>query len=272
VAREKGALVEGLRQWGTAVLNADDARVLAMRERLPETCGAVLFGTTGVAQVRGVILSRDDGSRLEVKAAGTSAESPPRDLVVDLPFPGRHNALDALAALACAHALGRDIADVGPRLASAKLPGRRLERVRIGPCEVLDDAYNANPASVAASLEVLAATPAPRVFVFGGMRELGAEREALHQEVGRLAAKAGLAMFWAIGPDAAISLDAACVSGLAPGAAFRADDAEAAADAIVPSLEKSGGCVLVKGSRAAKLERFIDRLRARLEPAQTRIP
>src|SRR5207248_2741354 len=121
VAEEKGALVAALRDFGTAVLNADDGRVAAMRARIPRTCGAVLYGTSGAAQVRGVILP--DGARTRVEAQIASGPA----VVFDLPFPGRHNAMNALAALAAAHAIGRDAAALAPRLATARLPGRRLE-------------------------------------------------------------------------------------------------------------------------------------------------
>jgi UDP-N-acetylmuramoyl-tripeptide--D-alanyl-D-alanine ligase len=261
VAEEKGALVAALRDFGTAVLNADDARVIAMRARLPRTCGALLYGTSGAAQVRGVLLAEAGATRLEVSFAGGGPQA------VGLPFPGRHNAMNALAALAAAQAIGRDATVLAARLATARLPGRRLEPFRIGPVEVIDDAYNANPASTAAALEVLAGLGGRRIFVFGGMRELGAEREALHREIGALAARAELAVFCAIGDDAAIALDAARAAGMPADRLFASADPESAADALLPSLG-DGGTVLVKGSRAAKLERLIERLRARLAGAQ----
>lgn len=262
VAEEKGALVAALREFGTAALNADDARVAAMRARLPKSCGAILYGTSGAAQVRGVILPEGPRTRLEVRIAGGDA------FAVDLPFPGRHNAMNALSALAAAHAIGRDAAALAPRLATARLPGRRLESIRVGPVDLLDDAYNANPSSTAAALEVLSGLPGRRIFVFGGMRELGAEREALHRQVGTLAARAGLAIFAAVGEDAAIALEAARAAGFAEAGLFASADPESAADRLLPALGE-GGTVLVKGSRAAKLERFIERLRSRFAPAET---
>jgi UDP-N-acetylmuramoyl-tripeptide--D-alanyl-D-alanine ligase len=257
VAREKGALVEGLRDFGTAVLNADDPRVAAMRARLPARCGAVLYGTSGAAQVRGVILPEGARARLEVRIAGAG------ETAVTLPFPGRHNAMNALAAIAAVHALGRDAIALAARLEAARLPGRRLEALRLGPVEIIDDAYNANPASTAAALEVLASFPGRRIFVFGGMRELGAERERLHREIGALAARAGLAVFCGVGEDAAIAVSAARAAGLAADRTLACPTPEAAAEALAPALAE-GGTVLVKGSRAAALERFIARLGALL--------
>lgn len=258
VAREKGALVAGLRPFGTAVLNGDDPHVLGMRARVPPGCGVLLFGTTGAARVRGVIT----GPRLEVAVPGVAP------IAVRLPFPGRHNAVDALAALAAVAALGLPLAEAAPRLERARLPERRLEPLQVGPVTVLDDAYNANPASTAAALDVLRELPGRRVFVFGGMRELGAARDPEHRRVGALAARADLAIFCGVGDDAALALEAARAEGMPAERLLHAEDPERAADALHPALEE-GDRVLVKGSRAARLERFIDRLRARFSSPPT---
>jgi UDP-N-acetylmuramoyl-tripeptide--D-alanyl-D-alanine ligase len=258
VAREKGALVEALREGGVAVLNADDPLVSGMRARVPAGRGAVLFGTGEEARVRGAIAVEPWGTRLEVSIAG----GPP--IALRLRFPGRHNAMNALAALATVHALGRPVEEAALRLERARLPGRRLEALRVGPIEVLDDAYNANPASTAAALEVLAASSARRIFVFGGMRELGAEEKARHREIGALAARAGIALFLAVGDEAAIALDGAREAGLPAERTVRAEEPGAAADLLLPAL-LPGDLVLVKGSRAARLERFIERLRTLLD-------
>jgi UDP-N-acetylmuramoyl-tripeptide--D-alanyl-D-alanine ligase len=238
VAREKGALVERVRDRGTVVLNGDDARVRAMAARVPAGRNVMFFG-------------EGPGPYTEALEA------------VKLPFAGRHNRLNALAAIAAASALGIAPREAAPRLERATLPGRRLEPLELpGDVVILDDAYNANPASTAAALEVLEAAPARRrIFVFGGMRELGAESARHHRGVGERAKKAGVELIAAVGADAAIAAEAAIEAGLPAAAALRFETPELAAEALAPALTP-GDRVLVKGSRAAELERFIARIRA----------
>jgi UDP-N-acetylmuramoyl-tripeptide--D-alanyl-D-alanine ligase len=115
---------------------------------------------------------------------------------------------------------------------------------------VIDDAYNANPASVGAALEVLAATPGPRVFVFGGMRELGDESEALHAEVGRAAGFCDAGVF--VGAEAGAAAPEAQRAGMKQ--VLRCAEVDEAALFLREYL-KPGDGVLLKGARAAALER-----------------
>jgi UDP-N-acetylmuramoyl-tripeptide--D-alanyl-D-alanine ligase len=240
VAREKGALVERVREGGAAVLNADDARVRDMAARVPLGRRICWFGEAGEDALLGGVA---------------------------LPFEGRHVRLDALAALTAAQALGLEPRAIARRLETAKLPGRRLERRALaGGIALLDDAYNANPASTAAALEVLAGAPGRRVFVFGGMRELGPTSAEHHRAIGARAAKAGVALLAAVGDDASLAADGAVEAGLPRDQALRFEAPEAAADALAGRLS-AGDVVLVKGSRGAELERFIERLAMLRPPA-----
>src|SRR5262249_60160459 len=110
-----------------------------------------------------------------------------------LPVPGRHNVGNALAAAALSSLAGASPADVRDALAAFQAPSMRMQVERLaGGVTVINDAYNANPASMAAALQTLAASPAARrLAVLGEMRELGDEAEAAHETLGRTAAAAG---------------------------------------------------------------------------------
>ena len=149
-------------------------------------------------------------------------------LWVELPAPGRHNALNALAALAVAQRLGMSLEQAGEALAGFEGAEMRLQAVAAGTVTILNDAYNANPASVAAAASVLAEQPAGRrVFVAGDMLELGEGSRQLHRETGRQIVRRGVD--YVIGVGALGSL-------IAEGAA----QAGAPADQIASVEEASG--------------------------------
>ncbi len=175
------------------------------------------------------------------------------EAVVDLPGTGRALALNALGALAMASALGVEVDLAAERMARARLEPGRLTRHDLGGWMLLDDAYNASPASVAEALEVLARSPAPHAVVLGAMLELGTASAAHHAAVGRACADRGLAPVWAVGA-AAEPLAAAC-----PGAVHLPD--VAAAIARADALPRNG-TLLVKGSRGIGLEALVAHLRA----------
>lgn len=184
-----------------------------------------------------------------------------RSLTLPLPLPGLHNAANLAGALAAACLLtGRHPADSEAPLAEALrglvLPGGRLRRVAAGGRSIVDDAYNANPSSVAASLQLLAAEPGLRVAVLGDMMELGAEEEGQHRSVGNLAAKSA---DWVV----AVGRRASWIAEGAPGAGrvmhvATNDEAAAWLAAEVPA----GATVWVKGSRSMRMEEIVGRLEA----------
>lgn len=177
------------------------------------------------------------------------------DAAVAVPLPGTGRALatNALGALAMATALGVDAERAAERMAHARLEAGRLTRHRLDGWTLLDDAYNASPASVAEALEVLARSPAPHAVVLGAMLELGPESARHHAEVGRACAERGLAPVWTVGA-AAEPLATAC-----PGALHLPDVAAAIAHA--DALPRRG-TLLVKGSRGIGLEALVAHLRA----------
>jgi len=256
VSRAKGELFTGLALDGVAVANADDPLV-AERARWAGR-RTLWFGQAEQADVRlvGVRWHDHRGLGLDVSVEG-------RPLLVTLPVVGLHNAYNACAALAAALALGLPVEPAVAALRTARPPGRRL---RLSPmaatgASLLDDCYNANPASSVAALQTLAALVAPehRLAVLGDLRELGDYEAAGHREVGVAAAEAGLRLLVAFGPASRHTAAAALEAGLPAERIICTDDPAEAAARVRERLSK-GDLVLVKASRGTRLERVSDLL------------
>jgi UDP-N-acetylmuramoyl-tripeptide--D-alanyl-D-alanine ligase len=241
IARAKGELVRGLAPGGTAVLNADDPRVVAMRSL---TDGPVLtFGRAAHADVRvlDLVLDRLGRPSFTLRTAGVSAR-------VALPLVGAHQALNASAAAAAALAAGLPLDVAAAALATASLSGWRLElRHLAGGATLLNDSYNANPDSTRAALDALAAIEGGRrIAVLGEMRELGADSGAEHRSVGEYAASRADVV-------AAVGEAAQPIADGAGKQAVTLADNDAAIDWLRAHLAP-GQVVLVKASRAARLD------------------
>ena len=174
----------------------------------------------------------------------------------------------ALAAAAAAHAAGAALGDIRDGLEAFRaLPGRLRELPGPGGAVILDDAYNANPASLKAALDVLSRRAAPRIAVLGAMAELGARSEALHFDAGAYARQAGVARLFCFGPADQAGL-AGYMRGFGDGAK-RVGKLGALLSQLQPLLaENDGASVLVKGSRAAAMERVVEALASETAPAQ----
>ncbi|MFZ0141662.1 MAG: UDP-N-acetylmuramoyl-tripeptide--D-alanyl-D-alanine ligase [Aeromicrobium sp.] len=246
-AQAKGEIVEALPADGTAVLNADDARVAAMASR---TSARILtFGATGDVVLGDVRL--DDGGEpfFTLSHAGVTVD-------VHVPQIGAHHAPNAAAAATTALALGLDLQVVADRLdhAVARSPMRMARHERDDGLVVIDDAYNANPESMAAALHALAGVGRDRmVAVLGEMLELGDGSHAAHVEVGRLAAELGVDRVVAVGAGAA---------GIAEGAAERGTAVADVNEAVrlLSAWLTPADVVLVKASRGVRLERVTEAL------------
>lgn len=249
VAREKAALVEALPPDGLAVLNADDPRVAAMAH----CCrGRVItVGLEAGADLRAEdVAATEEGLRFRVGG-----------VAFGLPVLGRHQGRAALVALAVAREMGLEDEDVAAALARFRAPPMRLAVLRAGDVVVVDDAYNANPASMRAALDLLALWPDRRkVFFAGTMLELGPASREAHQALGRDAVRAGVERLVAVGAEADATIRGAREAGLREEAAATFEDADAAAAEAVGIVE-DGDVVLVKGSRAAHMEKVVDALR-----------
>jgi UDP-N-acetylmuramoyl-tripeptide--D-alanyl-D-alanine ligase len=240
VAQAKGELVEALPVDGTAVLFAGDPRVAAMERR---TRARVLpFGDGGEVTAEGVTLDDELRPRFTLRTPWGSAPD------VRLATRGLHQVDNALAAAAAALAcdLGLDVVDVAEGLGTAELSPWRMDLATApGGARILNDAYNANPASTGAALRSLAALPAERRHaVLGVMAELGEDEAREHALIGSLAAELGIRVL-AVGTDA-----------------YGVEEVVDGIDAAVVALGPlgAGDAVLVKGSRIAGLETLAERL------------
>lgn len=237
VAQTKGELIAFLPDDGVAVLNADDPNVLAMRTR---TSARVLtYGTSGGVDVTASDVVLDDQLR-----ASFTLHTPWGSVPVALGARGEHQVPNALAAAAAGGGVGVDVAAIAAGLAGAALSGLRMELVTLASgVTVINDAYNANPTSMAAALRSLATLDARRrVAVLGTMAELGVDAPAAHREIALLATELGI--------------DVIAVAEAAYGAdVVHVPDVDAAA-AELASLG-ADDAVLVKGSRVAALERVV---------------
>ncbi|MEM9058623.1 MAG: cyanophycin synthetase, partial [Pseudomonadota bacterium] len=168
---------------------------------------------------------------------------------VRLPLGGRHNVSNAAGAAAAALAAGATLDDVVAGLAALRaVPGRLAVSETAGGARVVDDSYNANPASLHSAMAFVAAASGPAWLVLGDMQELGDGGREAHAEVGERARQLGLARVYAVGP-----LSRAAVEAFGDGAAWFATT-----DALIAALRVDlapGVTVLVKGSRAARLGR-----------------
>jgi UDP-N-acetylmuramoyl-tripeptide--D-alanyl-D-alanine ligase len=250
VARAKAEIFEGVRPGGIAVLPAWDERLVNLGRSL--SCVVKWVGTQAGSFARLVEVS---SQHVSVEIQGTCVE-------INVPLVGLHHARNAALALACAVAAGADPARAAAGIAQAEVPGGRSRLVRDIPgLLVLDDSYNANPASTSAALAALALLPgARRVALLGEMRELGANSAEAHYEMGAEAARHGVQLLLSFGNEAQSYADGARSAGLL---ARNLGEQFEPALALLLSVLRSGDALLIKGSRGARMERFLDALRAR---------
>jgi len=243
VARAKGEIFAGLGEDGVAVINADDAYA-ALWRKLAAPHRIMDFSLDGEATVSSCWDVTEFGTKVELIVPGA-------EITVRLQVPGAHNVRNALAATAAALAAGATLAQVKAGLeAFGGVSGRLQRKTSARGVTVIDDTYNANPASMRAALQVLAQQKGQRLFVMGDMGELGDDAARFHAEIGAAAAQAGIQRLYALGP-----LSAQAAQAFGPGGQHFAciEDLYEALDRVLAS----GVTVLVKGSRFMKMERVV---------------
>ena len=248
VAREKGSIFSGLAADGVAVVNADDAYAGLWR-RMAGAHAVRSFGVDQPADVSGVLRQHGLETLLTLQAAEGGAE-------LRLPVPGRHNARNAIAAAAACLAAGIPLAAIVTGLEGfAGVKGRLQQRPGIAGSVVLDDTYNANPDSVRAGIDVLAATIGHKVLVLGDMGEIGEASGQYHDEIGGYAKSQGVDRLFALG-----EASQQAVRNFGEGARHFCN-----VDKLIAAVNKELGpetTVLVKGSRFMKMERVADAIAA----------
>lgn len=256
LAAAKAELLEALPDQGVAILNADDgyAPVLARFCR----AAVLTFGLSERADFRATDVHLDEEARPTFVL-----RTPTEECEIALRVSGAHSVTNALAAAAAAVAAGASLAGVQRGLALVEPESMRLQTYEIGEVKIINDCYNANPASVIAALATLRDTRAPgrRVAVLGDMAELGEHTREAHLRVGEAAAAMGVDLLIGVGVLARDILDGAVEAGMSGGDCQWFSDVNEAGEALA-ALARPGDLVLLKGSRVMGLERLVDRLKA----------
>ncbi len=263
IAAGKAQLVEGMKAGGTAVLNADDERVLAMRAKAGHAGRVITYGVSEGADVRAL-----DVKTVGVGASRFTLKTPDGEALVTLPMHGRHNVSNALAAAAAAVSFGVGVREIAEALATAAPSEMRGEVLRFREgFTVVDDSYNSNPRSLLSMAEAVAQGGEGverRVVVAGEMLELGDEGAALHREAGREIAGFGVDVLWGVRGLAGEIVEGARRAGMSYSATRFFESSEEAAEALAEFV-RPGDLVLVKGSRGVHTERVVEALKERYE-------
>jgi UDP-N-acetylmuramoyl-tripeptide--D-alanyl-D-alanine ligase len=258
VAAAKGELFSGLPQGGVAIINADDQYASSWRS-LAAGRRVVTFGLDLSADfsAREIVSSVEQQPRIDFDLV-----SPSGSVRARLDLAGMHNLRNALGAAAAAHAAGATLDDIAAGLMAVRPVKGRLEfRPAVNGAVLVDDSYNANPGSLKAGLDAFRAFTGTRWLVLGDMMELGSTADELHAEIGRYARESGVERLLAVGPRSKRAADA-----FGPGGAWFEN-----VDDLIAEARRSLGpdvAVLVKGSRANRLERVTSALAPELSEAQ----
>jgi UDP-N-acetylmuramoyl-tripeptide--D-alanyl-D-alanine ligase len=257
IAREKGDLYAALDPNGIAIANLDDALAAEQAKRFEGR--SISYSCEGArADVR--------AGAAQFVAGGAFAfelETPEGRASAKVAGLGATTVTNAAAAAAAGIAANVGLAAIIRGLEAYRPPAGRMASYPIGDgATVIDDSYNANPISMRASLEAVAALAGPEggIAVLGDMGELGETREAAHRDTGRWVAELGIGCLIAVGERAPLVVEGALDAGMDPHHARVASDVEDASRQVRESLA-GPDWVLVKGSRAMKLERVVDALR-----------
>ena len=248
IAREKGSIFTGLAAAGVAVFNADDAQSAVWQAQVDAAGQRPLrFAVNRPAEVRGTLTQQGLDFLLALQTPAGEAQ-------LVLPVPGRHNAVNALAATAACLAAGIALPQVVAGLQSFRgVKGRLQRRQGQQGAQILDDTYNANPDSVRAGIDVLASTIGKKILVLGDMGEIGEGSHQCHDEIGGYAKSQGVDRLYALG-----EASAQAVRNFGEGGRHFCN-----IDKLIAAVQKelaADTTVLVKGSRFMRMERVADAL------------
>ncbi|WP_263353765.1 UDP-N-acetylmuramoyl-tripeptide--D-alanyl-D-alanine ligase [Acidicapsa acidisoli] len=252
IARAKYELVEALPASGVAFLNCSDPYVGQFGR---DFAGKVVyFGAGPCADPQIAAIREEDRLQIDVLSEGANA-------TLNLPMLGRHNASNAVAALAVAREAGVPLAAAIKALETLTAGDKRGEVFTHAGATIINDSYNSNPEALQSMIHALAARPAQRrILIAGEMLELGSHAQALHESCGKAAAEAGIDIVVGVRGNAQHLVMAATDAGVTGVAAIFLPDADSAGLWLRENL-KPGDVVLVKGSRGVRLERAIEAVR-----------
>ncbi|MGW8248045.1 MAG: UDP-N-acetylmuramoyl-tripeptide--D-alanyl-D-alanine ligase [Acidiferrobacterales bacterium] len=246
VAQAKGEIFDGAPADAVAVLNADDAYYKYWKSRIGNK-RYISFGLDNPADFSAEYESVEDGLNIFLKCSEGGIE-------MKLPLYGKHNVMNALAASAAAVAAGSSLADIKNGLEKLRSVAGRLEvKKGINGARVLDDTYNANPASVAAGLQVLRESKGECILVLGDMAELGDAAGGIHARVGELARRVGADRVFGYGPFSKEAVDHFGKGGK------HFEDRQKLIDELRECMNPEV-TVLVKGSRKMQMEQVVNQI------------
>lgn len=252
-ATGKAEIFSGLDKDGVAVINQDDAFSASWKACTTNKKTLTFSMLDATADIYAKKIS---DNRYQIIVSNEQVEK--EQATLTLQVLGTHNVMNALAATSITLSLGVSLAAIVASLSVFQNIKGRLTTVNLASgCRLIDDSYNANPASVAAAIDVLAGMPGHRVLVLGDMYELGENAEQLHAETGIKAKKMGINALYATGALSKHTVDA--FSGSSETDGFYFNDKKALIKALSENLN-SNDVVLVKGSRSAAMEEVVQRI------------
>jgi UDP-N-acetylmuramoyl-tripeptide--D-alanyl-D-alanine ligase len=246
IAQAKGEIFQGLALDGTAIINADDV-YSDLWKSLASKYQQITFGLEATADVTA-------SYELNGSTSHVSLKGPNGEVEFTLPASGLHNVKNALAASTAAIALNVSLQSIAEGLSGfSGAKGRLQQKQGQFDAQVIDDTYNANPASMKAAVDVLSAREGKRFMVMGDMGELGADAGLMHAEIGSYAKQSGIDALFVLG-----DLSQEAVKAFGSGAQHF-ENAESLSEAVLNRMDKVT-TVLVKGSRFMRMERVVDKI------------
>jgi UDP-N-acetylmuramoyl-tripeptide--D-alanyl-D-alanine ligase len=269
IMRTKGEIIDSLGIDGCAVLNADDHFyadwVLRAGQRK-----VLSFGIKNYADVMAKnVICDQSGSRFDIVYQQQGSQ--PQSVACEIPLLGEHNVLNALSAIAAGLALGLELENISAQLSTLPMVDGRLQWVEgEGQVRILNDSYNASPASVKAAIDVLALWKKESWLVLGDMAELGADSVSIHAEMGEYAQQAGIENFVATGTACYHAVEAFKQKALDQEAAKRSAhwfEQQSELLNYINENKQPDQVFLVKGSRSAGMDKIVTALSIKKEQA-----
>lgn len=259
IQQAKAELVEGMKPGGTAVLNADDFRVFAMRDLHDGTNITYGIETQSDVMAKNIRFDRFGETKFTLYTPAGEAE-------VLFPLNGRHNIMNALAAAAAGHVFGMKVEQIADSLKSVAAPPMRGEVLHFAAgFTIVNDTYNSNPDALVSMIETInegGAGARRKILVAGEMRELGDNAKEIHYETGRQIAALGVDRLYGVEGFARDLLEGAKTAGLKSGEFY--EDSNVAAERFINEVEP-GDLILIKGSRGVRTEKVIEKLLEKFE-------
>jgi UDP-N-acetylmuramoyl-tripeptide--D-alanyl-D-alanine ligase len=255
IIKEKQAIFKNTAKCGIAVINPSLEHMDKIE--IPRHLHVITYSHKDKADITLTRVEPQglEGSDIEIDLAGKTIRT-------HVPLPGMHNVINALGASACAVGLNLDPEIIAEGVRTAKFPGMRSEIIVSDHITIINDCYNANPASMKAALSMLTASPhSIKAAVLGDMLELGKDSKFWHEELGRWVAQSGIDRLVVIGEMAGFVCDQAAGSGMEASSIHRVENKEDIMTHLSDLFDKDA-IVLVKASRAIQLDQLVNRLKA----------